>query len=90
MYEQGLRNPDHKLLNDICKFFNVSVDYLIDQDTTDNIEKILNSIKSALLSREPMVFDTNPIEKEDIERIVSAITDSVDFLIKEKQKDLGK
>ncbi len=72
-WENGNREPDTQTLNKIANFFNVTVDYLIDDNNINNdnmFSKNSNSIKIPVLGEVaagfPMFADENIIDYEEI------------------------
>ena len=51
MYERGERQPDNETLKKISNYFNVSIDYLLDNKNDSNLDKELmeqEALKKAL------------------------------------------
>ena len=75
--------PNADKLNAVAKFFNVSMDYLLNGDTENSpeltarderdITKILEQTKEQLLSQEGLMFDGDPASPEAIESILAAM-----------------
>ena len=75
--------PNADKLNAVAKFFNVSMDYLLNGDTEKSqeltmrderdITKILEQTKEQLLSQEGLMFDGDPASPEAIESILAAM-----------------
>ena len=64
MYEQGRREPDNTTLKKIANYFNVSTDYLLDNETNDkNTEK---EIKEKEILKKALVNNGYMKENEDL------------------------
>ncbi len=76
MYEQDRREPDYETLMDICNYFQVSSDFLLDgkpHSTSRELSDMISSLKQTMLAQEGLMFHGVPLNEEDIEKIVEAI-----------------
>lgn len=75
MYERGQRSPDYETLKHIAKFFNVSTDYLLDNDSSSHIERNTLSLEEkdflALYRSVPVV------NRKNLLNLVKVFADSV-------------
>ena len=88
--------PNADKLNAVAKFFNVSMDYLLNGDTENSpeltarderdITKILEQTKEQLLSQEGLMFDGDPASTEAIESILAAMQIGIE-MAKKKNKE---
>ena len=88
--------PNADKLNAVAKFFNVSMDYLLNGDTKKSqeltarderdITKILEQTKEQLLSQEGLMFDGDPASPEAIESIRAAMQIGME-MAKKKNKE---
>lgn len=88
--------PNADKLNAVAKFFNVSMDYLLNGDTENSpeltarderdITKILEQTKEQLLSQEGLMFDGDPASPEAIESILAAMQIGME-MAKKKNKE---
>ena len=88
--------PNADKLNAVAKFFNVSMDYLLNGDTEKSqeltarderdITKILEQTKEQLLSQEVLMFDGDPASPEAIESILAAMQIGME-MAKKKNKE---
>lgn len=88
--------PNADKLNAVAKFFNVSMDYLLNGDTEKSqeltvrderdITKILEQTKEQLLSQEGLMFDGDPASPEAIESILAAMQIGME-MAKKKNKE---
>ena len=88
--------PNADKLNAVAKFFNVSMDYLLNGDTENSpeltarderdITKILEQTKEQLLSQEGLMFDGDPASPEAIESSLAAMQIGME-MAKKKNKE---
>ena len=88
--------PNADKLNAVAKFFNVSMNYLLNGDTENSpeltarderdITKILEQTKEQLLSQEGLMFDGDPASPEAIESILAAMQIGME-MAKKKNKE---
>ena len=88
--------PNADKLNAVAKFFNVSMDYLLNGDTEKSqeltmrderdITQILEQTKEQLLSQEGLMFDGDPASPEAIESILAAMQIGME-MAKKKNKE---
>lgn len=85
-YETGKREPDFETLLKLGEYFNVSVDYLLRGDISQNekaptltkkderdIAKTLANLKETLENEEGLMFDGDPMSDEAKESILAAM-----------------
>ena len=75
--------PNADKLNAVAKYFDVTMDYLLNGDALSevsltskdekDIEKILDQTREQLLSQEGLMFDGDPASPEAIDSILSAM-----------------
>lgn len=75
MYEIGKRDPDTDTLRKFSEIFNVSVDFLLDNDTKpaiipDELKKI--GVEYIALAK---TFQDNEIPPEDVEKLLKVLKD---------------
>lgn len=55
MYESDIRKPSFEVLTRIANYFNVSIDYLISEDTNNNVMKLASIINSLSIEQRKQV-----------------------------------
>lgn len=86
MYEQGRREPDNETLKRLSTLFNVSTDYLLDNQTSKKdslpslnakdereITRMMDDMKDRLMQEEGLMFDGQPASPESIQSILDAM-----------------
>ena len=83
MYEQGHREPDNYTLLKICDIFEVSTDYLINEDLKcsiffnpddeHNLNDLVNMFLKALSKQHNIVYKDQKLEQQDVQRVADAI-----------------
>ncbi|MGN0517775.1 MAG: helix-turn-helix domain-containing protein [Acutalibacteraceae bacterium] len=91
MYEQGRREPDNKLLSQICTLFNSTTDYLLglthgDSGENKEVDDVINEFTSMLISHKGLMFNGEPVSDEDKQKIVSAIRVAAAVVVSDKHK----
>lgn len=71
-YENGRRDPDTTTLKAIAKYFNVSVDYLLGEDTIPSDKKIPKDLKK-LLDEEEITLNGRLVSLEDKQKMFRII-----------------
>lgn len=93
-YENNLRDPKRETIGQFAKLFNVSTDYLhghtndkftLTKEDKLDIKNSLEKIKSDLSTDETILFDGEPMCKEAIESLLTAMEVGLS-LVKQKQK----
>lgn len=91
--------PNSAKLQSIAEYFNVSLDFLMNGESSEkkeatlshkderDISKILEQTREKLLSQEGLMFDGNPASQESIESILSAMEIGME-MAKKKNKEL--
>lgn len=87
MYEHERREPDNKTLKKIANFFNVSIDYLLDNENINISSEIIlkrkEELKNALIKNKCLNSDEK-LNDEELERLIKFIKINLEF-IKEKR-----
>ena len=88
MYEQGRREADHNTLKKIANYFNVSIDYLLDNENKEYKEE-KNILEKSIFKKTLFTIGfldniNEDISKEDIERLTKFIKINKEFI---KQKN---
>lgn len=90
MYEQGRREPDSEVLVKISRFFDVSVDYLVDarskKSGVKNIDELASYVGNMLREQDGLLFSGEPVDGDDIDMIVEAIRHGIHEAFEEKEK----
>lgn len=86
MYEQGRREPDNETLKRLSTLFDVSTDYLLDNQTSKKdslpslnakdereITRMMDDMKDRLMQEEGLMFDGQPASPESIQSILDAM-----------------
>ncbi|EUJ46208.1 helix-turn-helix transcriptional regulator [Listeria fleischmannii] len=63
MYEQGKREPDFETLKKIANYFDVSIDYLLDNEPPTESNSLVANIED----------DLTPEQKEEVYKYIEAI-----------------
>lgn len=91
MYEQGRREPDNRLLSQICTLFNSTTDYLLglthgESGENKEVDDVINEFTSMLISHKGLMFNGEPVSDEDKQKIVSAIRVAAAVVVSDKHK----
>lgn len=78
MYEQGRRKPDGEMLGTISRYFHVSVDYLLGNDSPQEddpaeVTELIEKMAQTLLDREGLMFQGKVMDEKDIRTIADAM-----------------
>lgn len=73
MYEQGRREPDSVLLSKLASLFQVSTDYLLGHDGSQDVGAVIDHFTDILENQQGLMFHGAPLSAADREKIVSAI-----------------
>ncbi len=80
MYEQGRREPDNFTLAKICRILDASGDYVLNLDEKNKINpekseiySIISDFISDLENQEGLMFNGEPINKNEKRKIASAL-----------------
>ena len=93
-YENNLREPKREAISQFAKLFNVSTDYLhghtndkftLTKEDKMDIKNSLEKIKSELSTHETILFDGEPMCREAIDSLLTAMEIGLS-LVKQKQK----
>lgn len=84
MYERGERQPDNETLKKFSKFFNVSIDYLLDNEIKDETSiddemKEIDTLKKLLIKNGFMSKNEDLTEKE-MDKLFQFVNANKEFL----------
>lgn len=76
-YERNISKPDIDTLNAICKFYNVSIDYLLDRDDRDTPLGLKESEVMEIIKDDPNLIETfkKLMDREDTAILFSKVKD---------------
>lgn len=82
MYERGERQPDNETLKKISNYFNVSIDYLLDNSNTNNIDEELKEKEALkkLLQKTGFMSGDEDLTDEELERLIEFVNTNRKFL----------
>ena len=83
MYEQGRREPDNVTLKNIANYFDVSTDYLLDNERIDTNRDIAireRAVLKKFLVEAGYMLKDETLSDDEIERIMNFIVNNKDFL----------
>lgn len=79
-YETGKREPDYDMLKQFSKIYNVTIDYLLDNNINAKNTSKVEILKRALISTG--VINKNEIIKtEDLEKLLNFIIDNKKYIL---------
>ena len=78
MYEQGRREPDNTILKKISKYFKVSIDYLLDNETLNN-SKQKETLKKALIKNGYMKKDED-LSDGELKKLIEFVKTNKKFI----------
>lgn len=77
MYEQNRREPDTNTLLRLCRAFSVGTDYLLRGEERQEISSLLESLRGELLLAPALLFNGEPVSRQDAAEISDAIEAAV-------------
>lgn len=96
MYEQGRREPDNKILLNLCKIFDTTTDYLLGKSDNAHTEThnrevsdVIDEFTQLLSSQKGLMFDGTPISDDDRRKIVDAIKVAAAIAQQQHKNSLG-
>lgn len=89
MYERGERQPDNETLKKISQYFNVSIDYLLDNESPkgnlkDNDLKEIEVLKKAL-QKAGFMSSNDDLTDEELNNAMKFLANNKEFLRRNKQ-----
>ncbi|MEF9852795.1 MAG: helix-turn-helix transcriptional regulator [Hydrogenoanaerobacterium sp.] len=87
MYEQGRREPDHETLSRLCEIFHVSTDFLLGSGALTqkkDLNTIVEAMREAILQQDGLMFNGEPVNPADSEKIIDAIKLGISFVMGQK------
>lgn len=93
MYEQGRREPDHETLMKLARFFDVSVDYLMDNESRHHdqtSDELADELFKNLMDQNALMFRAENLTEQDYAQLTKAIKVAVDITMKRERKQEKK
>lgn len=89
MYEQGRREPDNDTLKKISQYFNVSTDYLLDNNISDSNDEKLKEIEilKKALQKSGFMSGDEDLTDEELENAMKFLANNKEFLRVGKQNE---
>lgn len=86
-YEQGIREPDNEMIKRIANYFNVTIDYLLDNE--NNIDKSDYELREKInfvnfLIRKGFIKKNDKFTDEDIDNLIEFIKSNKKYIYNEK------
>lgn len=93
MYEQGRRKPDSEMLKSISKVFDVSVDYLLGNNTSEDARskeliKFVNRITDEIMVQQDLIYEGKVLRRDHLDKIVNGMRFGMQIVLKQIEKDL--
>lgn len=88
MYEQGRREPNNKILSQLCQIFGVSSDFLLGASSPPDhkdLNTIVEAMREAILKQDGLMFNGEMVNPEDSEKIIDAIKLGISFVMRQKK-----
>lgn len=91
MYEQGRREPDNYMLSKLCTALDTTTDYLIgfsqtDSEASRDVNDAIDDFTQMLMSQSGLMFNGQPMSKEDREKVIIAIKSAAAVVIPDNGK----
>lgn len=91
MYEQGRREPDNKVLSALCTVLDTTTDYLIGisagaENPNQDVNDVIDDFTRLLASQSGLMFNGQPMSREDREKVIIAIKSAAAVVIPGKDK----
>ena len=86
MYENNVRLPNVEIIKEFAKYFNVSIDYLLDNEEKNKIDEELKekeALKKALQKSGFMAGDED-LTDEELDRLMKFVNANKEFLKNDK------
>ncbi len=80
MYERGERQPDNETLKKFSQYFNVSIDYLLDNNITVNKEIIELEVLQNLLIKNGYMKEGEDLTKKELDNLMKMAKNNKEFL----------
>lgn len=77
MYEQNRREPDNSTLLRLCEAFSVGTDYFLREEGARDVSSLLSTLRGELMQAPALMFDGEPLTREDAAEISAAIESAV-------------
>lgn len=79
MYEQNRREPDNETLKKIANYFNVSIDYLLDNTPKKSEEEEIEILRQ-LLIKNNIMKDNEDLTKGELNKLIKFVSANKEFL----------
>lgn len=88
MYENNIRFPNIELIKEFAIFFDVSIDYLLDNVTTSSYENELKEkeVLKNLLIKNGYMKEGEDLNDEELQRLIKFVVHNKYFIRKEKNE----
>ena len=87
MYEQGRREPDSAMLQKICRYFNVTLDNLMGEESGPaDVDTMIEDMRGRMMAADGLMFNGVPLEQEDIEKLIDAIRLSANIVLETNKR----
>lgn len=82
MYENNVRLPNVELIKEFSNYFNVSIDYLLNNKTTSEYENELEEqeVLKKLLKRNGFMEDNEDLTDEELDKLMKFVSANKEFL----------
>lgn len=82
MYENDVRLPNVETIKDFANYFNVSIDYLMDNETKNNIDEELKEKEALkkLLQKTGFMAGDEDLTDEELQKLMKFVNANKEFL----------
>lgn len=87
MYENNIRLPNVELIKEFANYFNVSIDYLLDNDSSNVNDEVLKEkeILKKALQKSGFMSSEEDLTDVELEKVMKFISANKEFLKDKKQ-----
>jgi len=82
MYENNVRLPSVEIIKDFANYFNVSIDYLLDNDTGNKIDEELREIEALkkALQKAGFMKGNEDLTNKELDKVMKFVSANKEFL----------
>lgn len=86
MYENNIRLPNVELIKELANYFNVSIDYLLDNKNSTNIESEIleKEMLKKILIKNGFMKNTEDLTDEELDKLMKFVVANKEFLKENK------